>query len=109
MDLKSCTTVLERATRQWDDDSKPLRDRVEDAWFTLFTLRAQDDLLPPEALGRFLELWDRYGGLDPASCTHSRLALALNGMNEKQLEELEMATRALRDEFRMRVELSQGD
>lgn len=108
MDLKLVLPVLERATRQWDDDALGPRGRAENAWFTLFVLRAQDKLLPPEVVQHFLELWDKYGGLNPATCTRRQLQRALNAMSDEQLNELELATRALRDEFRMRVETGGG-
>ena len=59
------------ASREWN--GRPRRQCAEGAWFTLFSLRSMESVLPDEIRNDFLVLWSEYGGFSPDDVTRPRL------------------------------------
>ena len=78
------------AAREWN--GRPRRQCAEGAWFTLFSLRAMEAMLPVEVRNDFLVLWSEYGGFSPVDVTRPQLDAWLDRLTERELVRLEQRT-----------------
>lgn len=93
MRIDQVVYVAQQAVRQWERQL-PARDAAESAWFILFSLRAQADLLPGSIGQEFLDLWDAYGGFAPTRVTKPMIQKFLDGLCDADLRRIERMTRS---------------
>ena len=93
MTLDSVRYFANLAASKWEQSSKSTSVRAEDAWFVLFSLRVNIELLPEDVREPFLEVWQAYGGGEPAQLTRRDMQRALATRDGRGLHVAETMTR----------------